>query len=433
MRTHRLVLFQRLALVTILGLHLTFLLMRDGQLQVLAVDPLNIGNPPGAYETNDDQTIVRDFHMHRAYIERIWKRVTDRPYTLTGQEKIFRDWAPRLPVGMPHAYSPTAAIIGWPFVFLLRDVQTSFFVFAGINLLGILLLYQFYLFPRIDNYYALAGVVIAGISTCVIGTVIVGQTSVLTTCALALTWHLLYDVKRQKLRKLTLSTELLLGLILYFSTAKPPMAIVFGAILLGARAWRAAALGVVLFAATALGMAKYYGGSLWVSDYIYFLSHYYKAGMTPFFQNCFIYQIGSNPTDFLALTMGVPDADSAAVFQPLCLTVSIFVILFAWRGMIRPATTFQLQILNLLLLAPYLRVSEDFLIVLLIAEGIVLGTQAKLVEWLKLFLLLCIWNSRECGLEQILHCNPAYPCKVALTLIIVVSMARARGKIAARS
>jgi hypothetical protein len=420
MRTDRLTLYKRLVLVAIIVLHITFLLVRDSQLRVLEVDPLNAGNPSGAYQANDHQTIVRDFHMHRAYVERIWKRVAERPYTLEGQEKIFRDWAPRLTVGMPHAYSPTAAIIGWPFVFLLPDVRTSFLVYVALNLLGLLLLYQFYLFPRISNYYALAGAALIGISNCIIGTVVVGQTAVLSTCALALTWHLLYEPVRKKLRRRSGLQDVALGLIFYLSTAKPPFAILFGAILLGARAWRPVALGGVLFVLTAIGMASYYGGwPAWIFDYQHFLAHYYKAGMTPFFEGCFIYQIGSNPTDFLALIANVPDAISAAIFQPLCLAVTAVVAAMAVLGRIAPSRAFQLQIANLLLLAPYLRVSEDILIVLLIAEGGVLGTQPRLLEWIKLLLVLCIVNSRECGLEQLLGCNPAYPCKLALTLIIL--------------
>jgi hypothetical protein len=359
-----------------------------------------------------------DFYIHRAYVERIWSKVTSRPYTLAGQEAIFKDWAPKAAWGMPHPYSPAMAIVFGLFVWLTPD--TAYLVFSAINSAAILLLLVYFILPRISDYWSLAAVLIVLISQDYFLTLLLGQTAILTTGGLALIWSLLYNQSAQKLHTATWTQTVALGIMLFALSAKPQIAAVGAAFIVSARQWKALLLGLALIVANFTWLGPYYGG--WphaLSDYLHFLSHYYKQAMTPFFDYCFQYHIASNPTDFLVATFGMGEPKTAAVFQPLYLAVlSLVAVLSIYKKISLPAA-FQLQLGALLLLAPYLRFTEDLAILLIICGGKLFGTQKVLFEATKLILLFLVVNYLRIWSGDNIIMTTAYPAKLALAAFAI--------------
>lgn len=393
--------------------HLFFFIAREVALIPQVARSQKENWPAGTLLQDDGNHAFRDFHLHRAFIERIWGKIITRPYTQEGQTEIFKNWIPTANKGLPHPYSPTAAILLAPFLWV--NAWTAYYLFAAINFALLLVLFWFYLANRARNTWELASYTIMGASMSAVHTIAIGQTAIVTIAALALLWHVLYDPHLKQFRRIDWEQDTVLALILFFLSAKPQMAFVAGLLVLSARAWRAAAFGVLLFTLNFAAMLPYYGG--WptaLTDYFHFLRNYNKDAMGPFFQWCFNYEGASDPAGFLSISLGVAERSTAFICQWITLAASAIVLILAWIKKIAPAATFQLVLVTLLVAAPYLRTSEDIAVALVIAEGCILGFQKPWVEALKLLSLFLLLNLDPFFNYGYSH----YPLKLVLFAIV---------------
>src|SRR5437868_10624653 len=107
-----------MVVVAVAVFQLIFFFGREKQLQPQIEAAKTRQLPAGVMEGGNGKLIFRDFHLHRAFVERIWKKVTVRPYTQEGQKEIFKNWIPSADRGLPHPYSPVIALILAPFVWM---------------------------------------------------------------------------------------------------------------------------------------------------------------------------------------------------------------------------------------------------------------------------------------------------------------------------
>lgn len=381
-----------MAVAIVLFIHLYFFVAREYCFFPLKQDAARQGWPAGTLQKlKNGNYLFGDYQAHRAIVERILNKTTSRPYTQEGQKEIFKNWIPTATQGLPHAYSPTTGLLLAPFVWM--DVWTGYYVYVAINLALLAALLNGYLLPRARNNWELAAIGIFCLSLSVMHIIGIGQTAILTLGALALLWHLVYDPEQKRLYPSKWFQDVVLGVILFLLSAKPPMALLAGAVLLGARRWRAASLGAALFAANFTLMLPYYGGWPYaVTDYLSFLQHYNREDLEPFFRECLNYGGASDPTGFMGKLFGLPEQTTMRLCQLVTFIVMPATIVLAWLKKIGPSTAFQIQLTLFLIASPFLRTSEDIAIVLLVAEGCLFGIQSRFVEITKLILFFLLMN-----------------------------------------
>jgi hypothetical protein len=210
-----------------------------------------------------------------------------------------------------------------------------------------------------------------------------GQTAILTTAGLL---FLMLESRRESPRVIAMS------LVLWALTAKPPLALTAGIVLLALRQWRPVAVAVGMTAVTTL-LAWPWLGWNWVSDYLSML-----------FAWCLGPEYMSSLRSILSLYLRVPDDVSSRVALLLWLPA---LALVAWRGSWRSA------VLAMLLLGPHVNATEDVaLIVVAASSPLPVAALAIVAAW------ATPASSPPPGLLWPL---PAFLLKVALLVAVLLS------------
>jgi len=333
--------------------------------------------PFGIVSLSKGSVFSQDFAYNLLFLKGVRERVVDRPYRLEDQEKLMRRMLPEGQGGMTHGYSPVALVLALPLLSL--SGYHAYLIYTILCATGVLLLFYFYLLPRVDDplqIYALLG---CTMSICVAAGLIAGQSALLTTTLLGAFWCLL----RRKSES-SFPVDLLIAVLFWALCLKPSVAIIPLALLLGMRAWRALALGSLLLLTTWLCAAPYYGGwwtGFW--DYAFLLNHYNNADFTPFLQR------GYETADQRHQTLLLFSFDRAFILVA-CLTL----IILKWTRRITASEQFQGTVWAFLLLSPYLLPSENWIICLLVVEGSFYKSKGLVTSAGKLLLLGAILNLR---------------------------------------
>lgn len=326
--------------------------------------------------------MVQDFSYNMLYFRGIRDHVAARPYTLEDQEKIARHYVPRGATGLSHAYSPVGFVLVQPL--LLVPGRIAYLLYTALCALGIVLLFYFYLLPRVEDrrqVYALA--------FCVLGLPLitafeVGQSSLFTTTVLGAFWFLLQQrAPRSGMR------DLALAILFWAICLKPSVGPVPLALLVGERAWRPLLAGFALLALTWLAVGPLYGGWLTgLQDYASLLNHYNNNQLTPFMQRGAI-DAASAGHPLLITSVQIFAWKRNAFFVALALFIGL-----RWAGKIGASTQFQGTVWTFLLLSPYLLSLENWVMCLLVVEGAFFRSGSLAASAAKLLLLLGIMDLR---------------------------------------
>ena len=352
--------------------------------------------PYGARIAPQGGFIVQDFSVHRNYLRQIRDHAADRPYRLEDQEGMFRRWLPLAATGEPHAYSPAALLLSLPWLSL--PPRAAFTAFTLFNIAAALLLLGWGILPRVKNLAQAAAVLAAFAGQSFLTTIMIGQSSVLTTCGLACGWFLLRW--RQSVWR-----GLGAGAVLWALAAKPSAAVILLALVLGARAWLALGTAVILTILSWLVLAGHYGGlETGVRDYLSLLGRYHAVGMTPFMAGGMLPQNCTNLNSFLMRL--APGLGGRAFFLSQVLFAGSLagVTLLRWAGRISLSEQFQALLLAFLLFCPHLGFTEDWAICLFVAEGAFFREGAA--PWLKAALVAA---------AVYLHGGWVFPAKLILS------------------
>jgi hypothetical protein len=101
---------------------------------------------------------TQDFAIHLNFLRQTWHESIRHPYQLEDQERIAKNWYPRMATGFPMAYSPVALVLALPL--LAISPESAYFVVTFLNAALLLLLTWLYLLPRMTNSVQ-AGAVLA--------------------------------------------------------------------------------------------------------------------------------------------------------------------------------------------------------------------------------------------------------------------------------
>lgn len=309
---------------------------------------------------------TQDFACHINYLQSIWNRSVEHPYRLEDQERIVRSWYPRNSMEFPHAYSPVVLVLGSPF--LAMKVEWAFFLWALINAGLLLALTWGYLLPRIKNPTQGFAIMAVFCSYLLLDIFNMGQTALATTTLYAGSFLLLRD--RSACHPVQLSRDLVLFAALYALAAKPSIALIVFAMVIGQRAWRPLLLAMSGLLFTWAILAPYYGGYVaGLTDYSWLLNHFCSADMIPIFRGGLTPSISTNFTAFVTTLRPEWNREAFFLSQIIFEGLVVLLTLLRWSKRISFSTQFQGLLWTLLLFCPYLLVTEDFAICLLAVEG----------------------------------------------------------------
>lgn len=336
--------------------------------------------PFGIFSFPNGEVCAQDFAFNMLYFKGIHERLISHPYRLADQEKLIRKLLPALQSGLSHAYSPIAYVLALPL--LAVSGYHAYLIYTILSALGIVLLFYFYLLPRVEcplQFYAL---MLCAASLCLMIAFAVGQSVLITTTFLGVFWGLLRQ--RTASAAFPIHRDILLATLFWALCLKPSVAIIPLLLLLGAQAWRALAIGAALLLVTWISVANHYGG-LWtgLEDYFYLLNHYHNADFSPFMQR------RHETAAHALLTIRL-----FALKRALILVLGLTLLILRWKQIITLPEHFQGVVWIFLLVSPYLLPSEDWILCLLIVEGPFFNAKMSAAAWVKLLLLFGIMDLR---------------------------------------
>ncbi|MEM1060264.1 MAG: glycosyltransferase family 87 protein [Verrucomicrobiota bacterium] len=358
-----------------LSLHLSWLvaalalLTVLGTWQMLASQQAQSGAPFGVFSWDepDSPIAIVDFPTHLNFTRHFWAGEPPRPYTMEAQQAMVRAWVPNAGHGMPFAYSPVAVLLAAPMTLLPTGL--AYLLWGLANAAAATLVWRCYLAPRVRDLPGLILALAGTLSLSFFSTLIIGQTSILTTVAIAGIWALLWDFARQEWRPLELRGSLLAGGLLFLVASKPSVAIAAGFLLLGARAWRALGVAAALCLATSLAMSPVLGGfPQWIGDYVALLGGYNQEQIGDFMRPGIPPQILTSLLGFLDQAGPGSPARNAAVCQVLWLGGSLLLCGLVLTRRLPPGAYFRLTLVWFLIFCPHVSATEDWLLVLAVVE-----------------------------------------------------------------
>jgi hypothetical protein len=310
---------------------------------------------------------TQDFAYNLNYLRQIWRKTVDHPYRLPDQEQMVKAWYPRISFGLLHAYSPVALVMALPL--LMMKVEWAYFFCTFLNAALLVLLTWFYLLPRMKNSVQACAVLASFLGYVLFDVFLMGQTSIVTTSLLAAGFVLLENRSKRAGRSL-LFCDLVLGIILFILAAKPSVAMILIAMLIGEGIWRSLILAGAGLALTWMLLANHYGG-YWtgLQDYLWLINHYCQADMTPFMRPGLTPAISTNFTSYLTVLFPAHSEGNFLVSRLLFQGLILVLVMTRWMKRISLSTQFQGLLWTFLLFCPYLLVTEDFAVCLLAVGG----------------------------------------------------------------
>lgn len=364
--------------------------------------PFGVGAITGGHNIR-----VQDFAINLNYLRQVSLRLCPHPYRLADQEEIIKHWIPFAMSGMPHGYSPVALVVAYPLLQLPERLAFQLFDFLNVVLLVVLT--ACYLLPRISNGAQGAAVLASFLGYSLANTIYMGQTSVGTTCTLALGMVLLH---RREEKAAGWGLDIALALILWVLAAKPSIAIVLATLLLGSRAWRALTICAFFLLATWLALSSWYGG-IWsgLQDYFWLLNHYCRDDMTPFMQRGMNPAFSTNLNAFLTINFPALGETSFTLSRFLVLGGLLLLIALRWMKLLTLSGQFQGALWIFLLFSPYIAAPEDWVICLLAVEGIFFRP-----GWLAVFKVVLVFLIVNLQIGLLTHEPWFFPAKLTLAV-----------------
>ncbi len=362
------------------------------------------GLPFGVLATGDGELLTQDFAYNLAFLRGVEERRVEHPYQPAQQETLMRQMLPRSTGGMTHAYSPVALVVAAPLLAL--PGRAAYFVYTLVSGAAVVLLFGWGLLPRAESRAEIYALLIGAFNLGAVTTLYIGQSALFTTGLLGALVLLMQKPRR------SLAFDAALALIFCLVCAKPNVALVPAALLIGVRAWRPLSFALLALAMIWALVAPYYGG-WWAGlrDYAYLLNHYTDADMPAYLQRVHVTaaQAADVRLSFAAWREGLISAVGTLVVLHLLRRINFPIFFLGVLG-------------SFLLLSPYVQSTESFALCLLVVNGAFFrsGTPVTMAAKLVLFAailnlpglamplrwLLFAWMAAELMLKNSLPANP---------------------------
>jgi hypothetical protein len=316
--------------------------------------------PFGVFVEPSGNVYLQDFSYNMLYFKGIRERLVSHPYRLEDQEKLIRQMVPGINAGMSHAYSPVAFVLALPLINI--SGARAYLIYTVLGAIATLLLFYFYLLPKIDHPLQLYALSAGALGVCLFVAFQLGQSALITTPILGMFWAFLQ--KRNSVAGLP--ADILPAILFWALCLKPSVALIPFALLLGAGAWRILTMSMFLLLATWTFVSGYYGG-WWagMQDYIFLLNHYDNEEFTSFMQRGNDFPLAANLLNFDPHL----SADLFSFDRSLIMIINIALLFLRGSSHITASEHFQAVIWTFLLFTPYLSGCESWVLCLLVTEG----------------------------------------------------------------
>jgi hypothetical protein len=386
---------------------------------LLAVLPALRAPAPFGIEWLGDRVALTDFASHFRFSQAFWNgnRLEGvSVYSVENHLHMTTEWSGReSTVALSFGYAPTMLLVLAPLVLFSAPLAYAIF-----NLLGVVAA----MWQTRPGYSRAGWGLAAFFSPLAMACFVLGQTAILTGAAL-LYLFLRSDEGSEPRRGR--HVPMAAG-VLWALTAKPPLALTAGAVLLSLRHWRPVLVAVGLTTLTTAALSPFLGPG-WVGDYLHMIGTYNTVEADPAFSFGFVPGHMTNLRAILGVDFGVADDLASRISSLVWLAGLGGLVAAGPRLRLGTGGTWAAGLLLFLLFSPHVSSTEVLQVALLVPFCVPV---AGPLEWRRRLLfitapLLPLLSPPFTGIRI-----PLFAC-MAATLVLVASMAEAEGEAAART
>ncbi|MDA8433557.1 MAG: glycosyltransferase family 87 protein [Nitrospiraceae bacterium] len=351
---------------------------------------------------------ILDFPFHFNFAQKFWRGHTTADsgqsiYSPENHLRVTSDWAgARVSHSLHFGYSPTMLWVLAPLAPFSH--ATAYILFSAAGLLAIFWITRPSRCRGGIGLFTFFGQLAQRCFA-------IGQTALLTGAGLLY----LAERSRDDCPAETWGKAFLSGVVLWALTAKPPIALTAGTVLLGLRRWRILAAGAALTLLSTLIAAPLMGAH-WISDYIHLLGAYNRASAGTIFAWSIRPEMMVNLRAVLNIDAGLADDAAGVISAAVWLIALLFTALCGLRGLFGADKLWAISMLSYLLFCPHVTSTEELL--LAVVFSILIPVRGKLSgRALVLFFLL--------PLLPVLSAlaGPLYPVRLPVFIVQLCLMA----------
>ncbi len=336
--------------------HLVATLVLATAVALIVVLPALRSPAPFGVGRTGDGVYILDFASHFNFARDFW--AGERPqdvsaYSVANHLRITDEWAGApMERALPFGYSPTMLLLLAPLVLFSHAAAL-----AILNAMGVMAAWWQTRPKRFRAGYGL----LAFFTPLGMACFLLGQTAILTGAGLLY----LFERSRSCSGRMVSRETILAATVLWALTAKPPLALTAGAVLLGLRQWRPVLLAVVFTGVAAAALQPLMGPG-WVDDYLQMLRTYNLVESDPAYAFAFAPHHMANLRGLLNTDFHVAD-DVASRVSLLVWMAALGVVAVAGRRLrLGRGGLWSLGVLLYLLFCPHVSSMEVLQVCLLV-------------------------------------------------------------------
>ncbi len=295
-----------------------------------------------------------DFAAILAFAEAFWRG--EAGYDVESYLRVTRarvGWS--VEHALPFPYSPTMLWILGPFC-----VPPAAWSYVLWSLLGVTAVWWMTRPPR--SIWLIAAFFTPAAFSCFK----LGQTALLTTAGLLFLMRSELEEPSCRRPPRGACSSWLDALVLWLLTAKPPVALTAGALLVIDRRWRAIALAIGLSIVSTALLTPLLGVH-WAQGYLHLMTHYDLDTADPVYVWSLVPETMSNLRALLHVTFGIRDSIASRLSGSVWLLVLAGIVAAGLRGKLTVEVRWALAVLAYLLLCPHVTATEELQLALVLA------------------------------------------------------------------
>jgi Glycosyltransferase family 87 len=360
---------------------------------------------------------INDFSFLFSFVKSAWLGQTTAQsgssiYSLENHLKVASEWSGlKLNHTEPFAYSPTMLWVLAPLIYFPHIIAFCIFNIAGLFSIW---------WTTHPARCRLGSGLLAFFSPLALSCIVLGQTALLTGAGLLF----IAEKTREENRTDSWRISILAGIVLWALTAKPPLAVTAGAVLVGLRRWRPLLVAVMLSFFATLAITPLLGTN-WIYDYLQLIGSYDQINANIAYSWSLVPSIMANLRGILTVHCGVAD-DVASRISSIAWFIALLSIAAAGsRPRFTSGVIWSVGVLSYLLFCPHVSGTEELQLVLLIP---LLVKPRNKLSWQEAVLLVLIpllpFASPAYGLIAVSQLV-LFTVKIFLIIFIAGSMRRA--------
>lgn len=369
-------------------------------------------------EHSKSKLTINDFSSHFNFVKKAWFGQTTANsgasiYSLENHLKVTSDWAGmKVNNALPFGYSPTMLWVLAPLIFFPHIIAWCIFNITGL----------FSIWWATHPARCRLGVgLLAFFSPLALSCFILGQTALLTGAGLLF----IAENIGEKDQADGWRSSIPAGIALWAITAKPPIALTAGVVLVGLRKWRPLILAVTISVLSTLAITPILGTN-WLHDYLQLIGSYDRISADSAYAWSFSPSQMANLRGILSVDFGISDNVASLVSNIMWFITLFFLATVGNRPGLARGPIWPVAILSYLLFCPHVSSTEELQLVLLLP--LCLRTQNKL-NWQELGLLIMVpllpFASPAIGLLSGYRVI-LFIAKILLVIFIIVTMRKSK-------